>query len=332
MGVVLHADVRARVDAYAAFLRIERRRGAKTVLRYRGIVEEFAVHVAARTGADVDFSTLTKHHCLSFLRSVGGQPATEESLSRSVWNLRLAALRSFFQYFVHEEVIVQNPTHGIERHKIASREPVPLSLDEFLALIDAADRTTLELRARNVAIVQTLFHTALRVAELVSLDVDQVDWDARVLRDVRTKGEKWLSAPFNDMAAESLERHLAERIRQRQVSEGALFLSMRGTRLSVRAVQKLVSQLGEAAKIGRPVTPHLFRHSNATELVELGTPLKVVQEICGHASQVTTERYVHARAGAHRTAIDALGAKVARRMRSRRAPAVVALPTPPRFA
>ena len=296
------------IDSFEAFLRVERHRGAVTIRRYRAIIEAFV-----GTRGDAPLSALTKHECVAFLRRDAG---TEEP-SRSVWNLRLAALRSFADYLTQKEVLVHNPTLGIERHRIASREPIPLSLDEFLALVEAAERSGPSC-ARNVAIVQTLFHTALRVAELVSLDVDQVDWDAYLFRDVRTKGEKWLSAPFNDMVAAELERYLAERGRRRMVSVGALFVSNRGTRLSVRAVQLLVSQLGRAAGIARPLTPHILRHSNATELVELGTPLKVVQEICGHASQSTTERYVHARAGAHRAAIDALGVAVARKMRARR--------------
>lgn len=309
MGLdALHHDDNARLDRFEAFLRVERRRGAMTVQRYRGIVGEFLGGLGG-----TPLASLTKHDCIAFLRGKGDV----EDPSRSVWNLRLAALRSFVGYLMHTEVIVQDPTLSIERHKIASREPIPLSLDEFLALVEAAAKSG-AFPARNVAILQTLFHTALRVSELVSLDVDQLDWDAYVFRDVRTKGSKWLSAPFNDMAAEALEKHLADRGKQRQVTEGALFLSNRGTRLSTRSIQQLVSELGKEAGIGRPVTPHILRHSSATELVELGTPLKVVQEICGHASSATTEKYIHARAGAHRTAVDALGVAVARRMRTRR--------------
>lgn len=303
-----HIHASEHLDAFEAFLRVERRRGALTIRRYSAIIEEFLGSLG-----DAPVSAMTKHECIAFMRSGSG----EAGPSRSVWNLRLAALRSFVCFLMDKEVLMHDPTLGIERHKIASREPIPLSLDEFLAMLEAAERTGSH-RARNVAIVQALFHTALRVSEIVSLDVDHVDWDAYVFRDVRTKGEKWLSAPFNDMVAEAIDRYLVERARCRAVSPVALFLSKRGERLSVRAVQELIRRLGKAAGIARPVTPHLLRHSNATELVELGTPIKVVQEICGHASQATTERYVHARAGAHRAAIDALGVAVARRIRARR--------------
>jgi site-specific recombinase XerD len=303
-----------RIVAFETYLRVERRRGASTTARYVDIVRSFVAHREALASGS-DLAVADRNDCLEFLRSgtvVAGEP------SRSVWNLRLSALRAFYQYLVDLEVIAKNPTHRIERHKIASREPIPLSMTEFLDLVEAAERTSPLVRSRNVAIVQVLYNTALRVAEVVSLDVDRVDWDAYAFRDVRTKGNKWLSAKFPDLVAGVLERYLGDRARRKIISEGALFVSERGTRLSIRAVQQLVRDLGTAAGIQRPVTPHLLRHSCATELVDLGTGLKVVQQICGHASQSTTERYVHVRAGADRAAIDALGSAVDRGLKARR--------------
>lgn len=310
------------LDAYGQHLRIERRRGALTVARYKRIAGEFAKHLAsnpdtARLGAHA----LTRLHCLDYLRTPRRAAAEP---SRSVWNQRLAALRSLFRYLLDRELVAKDPTHGIERHRIPTREVVPLTLDEFLDLLEASERTGPRFRGRNAAILQVLFNTALRVRELISLDVAQLDWNAHVLRDVPTKGAKWLSAKFNDPVGASLVRYLPDRAERHPGAGGALFLSSRGTRLSVRAVEALVSSLGKAAGIGRPVTPHLFRHSCATELVELGAGLRVVQQICGHASQATTEHYVHARRGADREAIDALGDAVMRAIRIREARAVAA--------
>lgn len=310
-------DMTERIDAFEAYLRVERRRGAVTIARYRAIVDDFAEYLTSnQETVQLDLPAINRLHCVAYLRSPRGT-ATEEP-SRSIWNLRLAALRSLFQYLVDQEVIVQNPTHRIERHKIASKEPIPPSLSEFLDMVDAAGRTSPISRSRNVAILQVLFNTALRVSELVSLDVDQVDFDAYVFREVRTKGDKRLSAKFPDLVAGVLESYLADRGRRYPVSGPALFLSNRGIRLSVRTVEQLVSRLGQAARIGRPVTPHLLRHGCATAMTDLGTGLKAVQRICGHASQATTERYIHVRAGAERDAIDALGAAVEHGLRSRR--------------
>lgn len=305
--MVASDEVDALIEAFKGYLREERMRGAETVKRYGVALHEFSDFLR-RVHTDLSLSAITHRELGAFLRE---RATTSTKPSPTAWNMALSGLRAFYGYLNHTEALLTNPTLKLERHKIASREPVPLSLDEFLALVAAAEASDEAYRHRNVAIVQVLFHTALRVRELVSLDVDQVDWDARVFRDVRTKGSKWLSAPFNDMVAEALEAHVAARAQQPAASEGALFVSNRRTRLSVRSVQEIVSALGEAAGIARPVTPHLLRHSSATELVELGTPIRVVQEVCGHASVVTTERYVHVKSGARRQAIDALGARVA---------------------
>lgn len=311
-------DMPALIEAFEQHLRVERRRGALTVARYRSIVEDFLhLLVSNPETSNLGLAEITRFHCIGYLRSQT-RTATEEP-SRSVWNQRISALRSFFWWLFEQELILKDPTHGIERHKIASREPIPLSLQEFLDLVEAAEQSGPLFRPRNVAIVQTLFNTALRVAELVSLDVSQVEFDAYLFRDVRTKGDQRLSAKFNDLVAAAIQDYLTDRARRRPASTGALFLSMRGTRLSVRAVEQLVSDLGRKAGIARPVTPHLLRHSCVTELVvKQGTPLKVAQEICGHASQATTERYTHAWAGADRVAIDTLGTVVANGLQTRR--------------
>lgn len=290
--------------AFEDYLREERMRGAETVKRYGALLRDFTLYLRGARPA-VALRAVTHREVTGFLR---GAATANGVPSPTSWNLALAAVRAFFGYLNRKEILMHDPTAHIERHKIASREAAPLTLEEFVTLLDAAEAS--HEGARNTAIVQVLFHTALRVRELVSLDLSQVDWDARILRDVHTKGAKWLSAPFNDMVAASLQAYLAAR---QGAADGAgpVFVSNRGTRLSVRSVQDIVKSLGEAAGIGRPVTPHLLRHSSATELVELGTSIRVVQDVCGHASVVTTERYVHVRAGAKKEAVDALGRRVA---------------------
>lgn len=297
---------REGLDGFESFLRVERRRGALTVRRYRAVLEQLL------GGFRRPLGEMSPADCVALLRSPtpsGAEP------SRSVWNLRLAALRSLVGYLLSTEALAADPTLGLKRHKVRSREPVPLSFDEFLAILKAAARTGAP--ARSVAIVQTLFNSGLRVRELVSLDVGLVEWGARVFRDVRVKGGKWLCVPFNDLVVASLERYLRTRRRADRAASSPLFLSRRGGRLSVRAVQRLVSDLGGEAGILRPVTPHLFRHTNATELSNLGTPIKVVQSLYGHASPSTTETYIHPKDGAERLAVDALGEAVRRHMRLR---------------
>ncbi len=311
------SDMDRLVCDFETYLRDERMRSAATVSRYVTALKRFARFMASEPGLEViDLDRAEKLHLTEFLKREAG--ATEPP-SRTVWNLRLAGLRAFYDFLFKRELVATSPADKIDRLRVNPKEPLPLNLDEFLALSGAAGEAPRRTRDRNAAIVQILFHSALRVAELVSLDLAQVDLDNRVFTNVRTKGGKWLSVPFNDAVAEALERYLQGRqsFAPRE-GETALLLSNWHRRLSKRAVQDMLTCYGRKAGIARGVTPHLLRHSSATELHELGTSLRVVQDICGHASVTTTERYVHVRANAKRFAIDALGVQVARRRRQLR--------------
>ena len=169
------------------------------------------------------------------------------------------------------------------------------------------DRTRTKLKSRNVAMTLTLMHSALRVAELVSLDLDQLDLKNYVAYDVRAKGNKTLAVVLNDVVAEALETYCVDRKSLAVAGAHALFVSSSGTRISVRTVQQFVRRYGELAGIKRRVTPHLLRHTSATRLAETGAPLRVIQEICGHSSVSTTQRYVHVSKQQRRDAVKALG-------------------------
>lgn len=290
------------VAAFGRYLSEQRMLGTRTVNRY---VEE-ARRLVTFLGDESRHATVEaadKKVILSFLR----HPTTQGvPPSRATWNARLAAVRALYEYLFQEEVLEVNPALRIDRQRVPRADRLPLSLDEVLALVDAARLRSPEgFAARNVALIHVFFHCALRVAEVVSLDLDQVDFDNRLFLSVRTKGNKRLSVLFNDVVAEALEKYLPER---QQVGDGhgALFLSLQRRRLSVRAVENLVVHYARLAGINRKVTPHLLRHSSATELAGL-TSIRVVQEHCGHSSVSTTERYVHVNRSQRREAVDALG-------------------------
>lgn len=316
-----HTDMSERIEPFVTYLRLERRRGALTVARYRSIIEAFVACLASDdTTAALLPAELTRQHCLAFLRSSGGT-ATEEP-SASVWNQRRAALRSFFRYLIREEDIVKDPTADIDHQPTDPKEPEPISLDQFTALVTAAERSSPAYRARNVAIVTTLYFTALRVQEVVSLDVDHIDWTEYYFRNVRRKGKKRLHLKFTDAVAATLEELLAAR--GAAPADSPIFLSKRGTRISVRGVEMLVKSLAKKAGIQQDVTPHLLRHSIVSELRRRGVRMEVAQRLCGHASVRTTEKYSHARDEEVHQAVENVGAAFAKRMRSRRRLAVAA--------
>ena len=302
------------LNNYERYQREVLRRSPRTIRNYAPVVGEFLQAVAP----DADASQLVKVD-RGAVREYLRRPKLSGRLpTAAIWNLRLSAIRSLFEYLVDTDTLAVNPALRIERQKVFSRERVPLSFDELIRLVNASrQHSHSAYRARNTAVLLTLVHTALRVAELVSLDMRQVDAEHQVLADVRVKGGKSLAIVLNDVAAEALNLYMADRTRLHPSAEtSALFLSDRGERLSIRSVQDMVSRFSSLAGIQTPVTPHVLRHSAATRLAELGTPLRVVQEICGHASVTTTERYVHVQSGEKRKAMDAL----AQRWRERAGP------------
>ena len=308
---VTFRDMPELLDAFARHLRVERGRSPKTIARYRQTLQRFVAYVADEHLA---LEAVTRAQLAEFAgRNVDGKEP-----SRSTWNSRVAALRALYAYLYREEIVETNPALRVERQRQRAPERVPLSFEEALAVVDAIQSQSGDTyRSRNIAIFQLLVHCALRVSEVVSLNLAQVDFDNRVLLGVRTKGDKSLSVYFSDLVSESLERYIRHRPGLNpSASEHALFLSDRGTRMSVRSVQEMVKRYGRRAGISRPVTPHLLRHSSVTQLAELGTPLPVIQSICGHESIRTTQRYVHMTGEHRKTAVDALDAEWRRRRRS----------------
>jgi tyrosine recombinase XerC len=212
---------------------------------------------------------------------------------------KLSALRTFFRFLHRCKVVVGDPLAGITGPKIAQLIPVFLTVDETFSLLEApGGKDTFMVRDR--AILELLYSTGMRVAELVSRNMDDLDFDAEMLK-VRGKGNKERLVPVGSPAMEAVRVWLPERQRLMQERAGrgleleknALFLNGRGGRLTTRSVERMVRMYGERAGIPQTVTPHALRHSFATHLLEMGADLRSVQELLGHASLSTTQRYTH---------------------------------------
>jgi len=310
-------DMPTLLAAYDTYLCHERVNAASTRKRYIAILEEFANFLEKHFDAGTALEGVQKAHLTQFLRQ--GTKTTGEP-SPAVWNLRLAALLSFYDYLFEDELINANPAKRIRWQESTPDEVVPLSWEEYLALLTAAENSSAHYRKRNIAIVQVFFHSMLRVSELTSLNIDMLDLEHHIFRDVRVKRGKKLSILFNNLVAGALEDYISERSSFRP-KEGqlAVFLSDRGERISVRAVEELIATLAKRGGLTRRIHPHLMRHGGATELAELGTELSHVQRQLGHESIQTTEHYVHRRAvAARRLALEELGKEAAKRLRDYR--------------
>lgn len=212
---------------------------------------------------------------------------------------KLSALRTFFRFLLREKLINHDPLAGITGPKTGRSIPTFMTVDEVFRLLEAPDGRD-SFMERDRAILEFLYSTGIRVAELVSSDIDDLDLDNEMLR-VRGKGNKERLVPVGRPALETLEKWLEKRremiyVRlenKKKADTEALFLNGRGGRLTVRSIERFVRKYAERAGIHQVVTPHSIRHSFATHLLEMGADLRSVQELLGHASLSTTQRYTH---------------------------------------
>ncbi|WP_028582924.1 tyrosine recombinase XerC [Desulfogranum mediterraneum] len=212
---------------------------------------------------------------------------------------KLSALRTFSRFLSRQGLLPSDPLQGIRNPKVGRAIPNFLTVDEVFALLEAPAATD-TFQHRDLAIMETLYSTGVRVSELVASNRSDYQKDTGMLR-VLGKGNRERLVPYGRLAAEALERYQPQRealsiarlSRGHAPEQAAMFLNNRGSRLSVRSVERLMKMYGERAGIPTPVTPHGLRHSFATHLLEMGADLRVVQELLGHVSLSTTQKYTH---------------------------------------
>ena len=203
---------------------------------------------------------------------------------------RLSAARTFYRYLLREKQVKKNPVEGVSAPKSGKRLPENLDVDRMVKLLDIPGKGPLVTRDR--AILELLYSSGLRLAELVDLnlgDIDMVDGTVQVTG----KGNKDRIIPVGRYARKALERWHQERAALAAADEAALFVSNRGSRLSPRSVQARVDHWAKKQGINIRVYPHLFRHSFATHLLESSHDLRAVQELLGHTNISTTQIYTH---------------------------------------
>jgi integrase/recombinase XerC len=268
-------------DPLAAFLRyleVEKHASPHTLKSYRTDLLDFQRFVAGSGSSglsDVDVRAVRAF--LAALHTRGLDPA---SVAR-----KLASLRSWLRFLVRRGVLARNPAQQVHAPRLPRKLASFLPIDETAALMDApGDRGG----ARDVAIIELLYASGLRVSELVGVDVRDVDLAEMTVR-VLGKGRKERIVPFGTAAGRALRDSLVER----GGTAGALFLNRRGGRLSVRSVHTIVRRRARAAGITRRVSPHTLRHTFATHLLDAGADLRMIQELLGHSRLSTTQRYTH---------------------------------------
>ncbi len=277
------------IEDFVTWLEMEKGYSVHTVMGYKIDLEGFIKHL--EVGSDV--TSITAMDVRKYVVSLHGKNKSS-TVAR-----KLSTLRTFFKYLQRQKRISHDPVVGLVGPKMGRAIPVFLTVDEVFSLLEAPgakDRFML----RDKAILELLYSTGMRVAELVSRDLEDLDFKTGVLR-VRGKGNKERLVPVGPPALEAVRAFLPQRNqlikeragRGREPELQALFLNGRGGRLTTRSVERMVRAYGERVGMNQIVTPHALRHSFATHLLEMGADLRSVQELLGHASLSSTQRYTH---------------------------------------
>ena len=270
------------IDRFQQFLAVERNLSSHTCAAYRRDLDEFHAFLATHGGAESTVLTRIDHLLLRRYLAELHKRNQRTSIAR-----KLSALRTFFRYLVREGVLPGNPAEAVATPKRNRYLPKTLSVDEATALMDRGHGPTL-LALRDRAILELLYSSGLRVSELTGLNVGGLDLRERLVR-VLGKGRKERIVPVGRKAHQALGAYLEAR--GAVDDDQPLFTNHRGGRLTPRSVQRHLKVRLLKAGVLKDISPHALRHSFATHLLDGGADLRAIQELLGHASLSTTQRY-----------------------------------------
>ncbi len=278
------------IEAFLDHLLVQKHYSRHTVHAYRTDLMQlhtFLVEHVPEFG-DAGWPAVTLDHVLAFREHLQTSGYSDATVAR-----RLASARSFFDYLIRQEVLKRNPAQGVETPRVKRALPQTLSPEEVERLLEAPAQVPGPKGLRDQAILELLYATGMRVGELASLTVDDVDLERNTVR-CRGKGNKEREIPFHEIAAQKLLAYLRDG--RPQLLNGkrptrALFLNNRGTPLTRQGIWLIIRTYARMAGIETHVTPHVLRHSIATHLLRQGAQLREVQELLGHATLATTQQY-----------------------------------------
>ncbi|MQX52666.1 tyrosine recombinase XerC [Alcanivorax sediminis] len=271
------------INSFLKHLESERRLSPHTVSNYQRDLKE-----AARVLRQPDWAGVTVHDIRSLVATLHRQGKGGKTISR-----QLSTLRTFYRYLMREGIAKDNPVMDVRAPKSGKRLPKALDADQVSQLLDAGIDKGDPLSLRDQAIMELFYACGLRLAELLSLDIDSIDMSAAQLL-VTGKGNKTRQLPMGKPAVTALKRWLKARtLFVKDSAEKAVFLSKNGKRLSPSSVQQRLKRHALERGLDDHLHPHKLRHSFATHLLESSGDLRAVQELLGHADLATTQVYTH---------------------------------------
>ncbi len=279
------------VNQFFIYLKNERSASPHTIKNYQRDLSEFYNYLKGNFPTIIQneqpiWSGITVRTVRSFIAHL-----IKKNSSHSV-SRKISALKSFYNFCLKKKLLTNHPVRTIAAPKRPKKLSRFLSVDEAFGLVEQPKKQVKKSSLRDQAILELLYGCGLRVSELVGLNIDDFSLSNRFLR-IKGKGNKERIVPIGEKAFDILHEHLKSAADGLVKDEKAVFFNEKGKRLSVRTIQKLVENYQLQAGYGRKVSPHGLRHSYATHLLGAGADLRSIQQLLGHASLSTTQKYTH---------------------------------------
>jgi integrase/recombinase XerD len=285
--------MREYIDNFLNYLVVEKGFSKNTEEAYRNDLcqlESFVKNEANKKGEPPSWECFGRQEMLSYMLDLKEKKYASTTLARKV-----AAAKSFFKFLADEKKVQQNPTENIASLKVGRSLPKPITVAQARKLLEEPSKHNTPEAKRDKAMLELLYASGMRVSELVSLNIGDVDIPGGNVRCFG-KGHKERMIPIYPRAAQAIEEYLKEArplIVQNRDAEKAMFLNVRGERLTRQGLWQILKGYAKSANLEDEVTPHTLRHSFATHMLNGGADLRMVQELLGHANISTTQVYTH---------------------------------------
>lgn len=285
-----------QIGVFIAYLRDQKGYSQHTIRNYRIDLTQFSEFLVSREAlpdgqeVDQDMEAIDALVIREYLGSLFGR------FARSTIARKLSAVRSFFLFLEKKGIVMTNPAGDIATPKLGKYIPVYLPVDDVFRLLERPDRKK-PLGLRDLAILEVLYSCGIRVSELEALDISGVDFEERLVT-VIGKGDRERIVPIGRIALQAVRNYLEATRNLRKgdgydSQDGPLFINFRGGRLSGRSIARIIKRYAAESGLSPEISPHSMRHTFATHLLDGGADLRSVQELLGHASLSTTQRYTH---------------------------------------
>lgn len=284
--------MREAISNFLDYLTVEKGLSQNTIEAYRNDLQQlgdFMQEEAKKLGVIPPWAAFNRQSMLSYLLALKERSYAPATVARKV-----AAVKSFFSFMVSEGIMKTNPIEGVGSPKIGKALPKPISISQVRRLLEQPVKLAGSDAKRDRAMLELLYASGMRVSELVSLNLDDIDIEGGYVRCFG-KGHKERLIPIHQQAASVVEDYIKEN-RSRLVhskDERALFVNARGERLTRQGLWQILKEYAKSAELGADITPHTLRHSFATHMLNGGADLRSVQELLGHANITTTQVYTH---------------------------------------